>query len=352
MNEVTLSVIVPYYNRIDVIEDCFTSIFNSNYKKFEVIAVDDNSSDNSSAIVKSFPLNLVSLKENVGAGRCRNAGAKIAKGEILVFVDSDVLIRKDALKLVVEDFDKLSQISVVQGIYSKECQYKNFVNKYSNLHYHFYGMQIKKEYISSVASYFMAIKKDIFCEAGGFDEDINTAKLAAEDQLLGYNLNRLNFKIYLDKRILVEHRKNYSLAPYLIHDIQTGNNQMFRFLTSNTEDFIKHIFSGEVGTLIPTKFVYGVILAFFIFLTALLYLFITTFWVRIILITEIVFFYLLNGKYLYFVYKDSGWLFFLKSAVLTYLKMLFAGFGCVEGVFNFCLQRSKKKHSLERIKNL
>ncbi len=342
MNKIALSIVIPFYNTADVLGDCLRAIYESDFKDFEVIAVDDNSNDNSAKIVKSFPVKLISHKQNLGAGYCRNEGVKVAEGEIIVFIDSDVIIKKDSLSLVIENYKKLPEISVVQSIYSQECQYDNFVSIYSSLHYHFYGMQIKKEYISSVASYFIAVKKDVFTSIGGFDHDIKTTRLVAEDQLFGYKLNNEGHKIYVDKRILVEHKKSYFLKQYLLHDIQTGHDQIHRFLGSNFFDLIRHISTGEVGALIPTSFVYSMATAFLIFLTALLCLFTASCWVIAFLFAEVMFFYWLNWKFLAFTLEKRGWSFFLRSAVLTYFKMLFAVFGCIKGFVNYGIKKVKK----------
>ncbi|KPK98769.1 MAG: hypothetical protein AMJ95_02675 [Omnitrophica WOR_2 bacterium SM23_72] len=332
MNEPRLSIIVPFRNRQDVLADCLKSIFNSDYQNFEVIAADDHSRDSSVDIAKRFPVKLISLKESLGAGRCRNAGAQASFGSILLFIDSDVLIRKDALTLVVEDFNEMPFLSAVQGIYSDASDYKNFVSRYSNLHYYFYGRQVREKYISSIGTYFFAVKRDVFEKSKGFDEDAATSRLAGEDQLLGYKLHKQGHKIYLDKRIEVEHKKRYSLKEYLVHDIQSGEAQVLRFLSGPKLDFIKHFFSGEVGALIPSNFVLSVFLALSMFVTVMSCLFLAVFWIRTLLLVETVLFYALNGKFLIFGLKRRGGLFFLMSVLLVYLKMLFAGFGCFKGI--------------------
>ena len=75
-------------------DKCLSAIFKSHYKNYEVIAISDNSSKESLNIAKKYPCKIVKLKKNYGAAFSRNKGASISKGEILVFLDSDVEIKK------------------------------------------------------------------------------------------------------------------------------------------------------------------------------------------------------------------------------------------------------------------
>ncbi len=97
-----ISVIVPVYNTEKYLEACLKSIKEQSYRNFEVIIVDNNSSDNSVKLIKKEIKNhkrfsLLSEKK-AGQGNARNAGLRKAKGELICFVDSDDLIAKDYLK--------------------------------------------------------------------------------------------------------------------------------------------------------------------------------------------------------------------------------------------------------------
>ena len=90
-----ISVIIPAYNDEECLKKGLTSVFNSDYKDFEVIVVNDASKDNSLDVAKSFPCRIVDLKINKGIANARNQGADAAKGDILVFFDSDIVIEED-----------------------------------------------------------------------------------------------------------------------------------------------------------------------------------------------------------------------------------------------------------------
>ena len=91
------SIIIPVYNVEDYIKKCLDSVFNQTYKDFEVIVVNDGTKDNSMDIVKNYDVKIIN-QENSGLSEARNTGVKNAKGEYLVFLDSDDFIEKDLLK--------------------------------------------------------------------------------------------------------------------------------------------------------------------------------------------------------------------------------------------------------------
>ena len=91
------SIIVPVYNVEDYIKECLDSIKNQSFKDYEVIVVNDGTKDKSMDIVKKYDVKIIE-QENQGLSVARNNGAKRARGEYILFVDSDDTIEKDLLK--------------------------------------------------------------------------------------------------------------------------------------------------------------------------------------------------------------------------------------------------------------
>jgi glycosyltransferase involved in cell wall biosynthesis len=92
MSEILLSVIIPAFNREATIADTLHSIERQTFRSFEVIVVDDGSTDGTCKIVEAFPgVRLLRQAANAGPGAARNAGAAVAKGRYLAFLDSDDL---------------------------------------------------------------------------------------------------------------------------------------------------------------------------------------------------------------------------------------------------------------------
>ena len=113
-----ISVIIPVYNDRDHITQCLNSIFNCNFKKqFEVIVVDDGSSDGLEKIVSSFSCRFISTGRNSGPGAARNLGAEFAKGDILAFVDSDCVVSENWLP-VIDNIFLNNKIKAIAGGFS------------------------------------------------------------------------------------------------------------------------------------------------------------------------------------------------------------------------------------------
>lgn len=97
-----ISIIIPVYNSEEYIERCLNSVIAQSYKDWECIIVDDGSTDRSFSILESWAKREsrfnVLRQANAGAGIARNAGIEQAKGEYLVFVDSDDIIAPDYLE--------------------------------------------------------------------------------------------------------------------------------------------------------------------------------------------------------------------------------------------------------------
>jgi glycosyltransferase involved in cell wall biosynthesis len=96
-----ISIIIPVFNQADKIGACLDSILLQSYQNFEVIIVDDGSSDNIDSVLDSYrqKLNLKIVKQkNQGANIARNNGYKLSNGEYLLFCDADIFLRKDMLE--------------------------------------------------------------------------------------------------------------------------------------------------------------------------------------------------------------------------------------------------------------
>ena len=98
-----VSVIVPVYNGEKTIKECISNIQNSNKKAFrEIIVINDNSNDNTTQILKSLKkIKIINFKRNKGVGFARHYGAKIAKYNILCYIDSDLIISPNSIKKLV-----------------------------------------------------------------------------------------------------------------------------------------------------------------------------------------------------------------------------------------------------------
>ena len=104
MKDLLISIIVPIYNVEQYLKRCIDSVLNQTYKNIEVLLIDDGSKDNCPAICDDYALQderiRVVHKENGGLSTARNAGIDIAKGDFLLFVDSDDYIAADTCECI------------------------------------------------------------------------------------------------------------------------------------------------------------------------------------------------------------------------------------------------------------
>ena len=99
-NRPKVSIVVPTYNRIDFLKECLQSIDDQTFRDFELIVVDDASSDETEAFLHSRPLTqYIRLQQNQGVSKARNVGVRLARGQYICFLDSDDLWLKDKLKI-------------------------------------------------------------------------------------------------------------------------------------------------------------------------------------------------------------------------------------------------------------
>ena len=109
MDKNKISIIIPVYNAEDYLDRCLQSILSQDFNSYEVILVDDGSSDASSLICDRYSATDSRFrtihKPNGGVSSARNAGIDLAKGEYLMFVDSDDALLPSAVKALTEGLD-------------------------------------------------------------------------------------------------------------------------------------------------------------------------------------------------------------------------------------------------------
>ena len=226
-----ISIIIPLYNAEKTLEKCLTAIFNSRYQNFEVLVVDDGSKDNSIKIAESFSCKILKLIHNQGPSVARNWGAKNAKGDVLLFIDSDIVIKRDTLDLFV---DSLKSYPAVFGIYTQKPGTDELLTLYQNFYAH-KSMKQTRDLTSVLYSYCVAIEKKVFDEVGGFDQ--SWVRATFEDVEFGLRVTENGHQIYLNKNIEVVHHANFDLKRF-------AKNYFFKSL-----DLSKFMFSRKKLTL-------------------------------------------------------------------------------------------------------
>jgi glycosyltransferase involved in cell wall biosynthesis len=212
-----ISVIVPVHNGSQVLGRCIEALNCSTYPNFEVIVVDDCSTDTTPQIVERYGMRCIRTPRIMGPGGARNLGSKHARGEILAFIDADVMIPPEGLGLMEEAFSCDPKLAAVFGSYDDEPACDTFISQYKNLMHH-YVHQSSSELATTFWAGCGAVRKSVFEEVGGFD-DVKYIAPSVEDIALGLELTRRGYTIRLDKRLTAKHLKQWTVLSLLRADI-------------------------------------------------------------------------------------------------------------------------------------
>lgn len=122
----TVSVIIPVYNVEKYLATCINSVINQSFKDYEIILVDDGSTDNSAAICDAYSdkYDFISVihQKNKGLGGARNTGISAAKGEFLLLLDSDDYIHPNCLEIC---FNKAKEQQCDMVAFNQQAVYEN-----------------------------------------------------------------------------------------------------------------------------------------------------------------------------------------------------------------------------------
>lgn len=110
-----VSVIIPYFNRAYFLGLAIESVLRQTYKDFEIIVVDDGSTDGACDVAAVYPQVRLIRQSNQGVSAARNTGFRESAGEFVVFMDSDDLLLPDALKIGVQALEAHTEAAFVYG---------------------------------------------------------------------------------------------------------------------------------------------------------------------------------------------------------------------------------------------
>jgi len=222
LTQPNVSVIISAYNSGNTLKVCLKSLSKQTYpsEKYEIIIVDDGSTDNTSIILSSLPetnlFKVIHHSENYGLAAARNTGIKNAKGDILIFLDSDMEVKEDFIEKHVS-FHRKSGVIGVSGSIIPDIE--NPYDKYQRYLYESKRGAAKFDINKPIpfkAFLFnnTSIKKIAFEKAGLFDENIKM--YGGEDTEFSYRVWKYYpYGLYYDPLILVIHHHYRSIEQTL-----------------------------------------------------------------------------------------------------------------------------------------
>ena len=211
-----VSIIVPAYNSAADLGECLRAIAAATEGPREVIVVDDASADDTAAVAAAAGARVIRCDVNGGPASARNRGAAAARGEVLLFIDSDVAIAPDVIARVRRALAADPDVAAVFGSYDATPRARGVVSRWRNLLHHYVHQHGAREAFTFWAGC-GAVRKAAFDAVGGFDP--RPAWHFIEDIELGHRLRRAGFRIVLEKAMQATHLKRWTLEGMIRTDL-------------------------------------------------------------------------------------------------------------------------------------
>ena len=269
-NDITISVVVPLYNKERAVVDTIHSVLNQTIVPYELIIVDDGSTDNSLNVARKRISELenervrIIHQENAGVSAARNKGILEAKGEYIAFLDADDLWDKEYLaeqvKLIYDfpdaamwgiNFAETNNGQLVRKLATGLPEgYRGYVDNY---------FQIKGRHSDLFCSSSVVIRKDVFDKVGLFDERIKYAedtdmwwRIIATHKVAFYDRYMVFYRYDAENRAMKRTRPLKFFAPYYVdkyHEPSYQANPVFyRFVNTRAAQLIRPYFFSNIDT--------------------------------------------------------------------------------------------------------
>jgi poly-beta-1,6 N-acetyl-D-glucosamine synthase len=219
-----ISVIVPSYNEEVTIADCIQSLSSLDYPNYEVIIIDDGSTDKTLEIAKSLetPKIRVVHQENRGKANALNTGIQLSESEIIVTVDADTTIRRDALTRVAGRFARNPRLGAVAGNIKVE-QGSGLLNALQSMEYTV-GINLIRKAESMLRSVMIvpgpiaAMRREAIQSVGLFSDDT-----FAEDFDATMKLSKAGYGVEYEENALA-----YTDVPKSLEDLMKQRRRWYR----------------------------------------------------------------------------------------------------------------------------
>lgn len=237
-----ISIIVPVFNGGKTLTDCLSSLLKQNWPGYEIIVVDNNSTDNTKDIVQYFqtkhPNLLYILEKTQGRGVARNAGLAKASGEIIAMTDADCIAPPDWLEKICAPIIS-GRAQITSGF--QEDSIKNYWTKQRQLaDWDFIKQKINGDFINHLDTKNFAGEAQLLKRLK-FDQTLK----AYEDWDLFIRLSQENIKIFFLPDLKVLHRHDSSFLELLKTQSERGRNLSLILKKYQNDNFFKKNFKNS-----------------------------------------------------------------------------------------------------------
>jgi len=212
-----VSIIIVNYNGKTHLEECLSSLEKIDYKNYEIILVDNNSTDTSVEYVKNtYPsITIIKLNRNYGFAEPNNIGAKNAKGDYLLFLNNDTTVNPNFISEMVNVLEQDPQIAICQSLLLKPNGEVDSSGDFVDTLGRAYSSKNKENEVKKILSArgaSMMVRKDSFWDLGGFDKRFFAS---FEDVDLGWRAWIWGYKIVLVPNSIVYHKGGQTVKQHL-----------------------------------------------------------------------------------------------------------------------------------------
>jgi glycosyltransferase involved in cell wall biosynthesis len=170
-----VSVIVPTYNHVHYLADCLNSLASQSMDDFEVLVIDDASTDNTSEVIEAYKAHFGErliyrrLESNVGRGAVRNYGIEIARGEYITFLDSDDAYLPEKVECQAKYLDEHQNAGAVTCSYAYVDKDMKRIGSNPGAPRGFVGLFGEEEGVFEDGTGFLMVRREILERTGLFD---------------------------------------------------------------------------------------------------------------------------------------------------------------------------------------
>ena len=207
--EPLVSIIIVNYNGQKLLDECFQSLLQVNYSNYEIILVDNNSTDDSIEFIKkNYPSTIIiKLEKNYGFAYPCNVGAKNAKGDYYLFLNNDTKVTPNFITELFQVALQDKKIAVLQSLLLKSDNEVDSSGDFIDSFGRAYNSKIiptEVKNILSARAAAMLVRKDVFSELEGFDKNFY---VSFEDVDFGWRAWICGYRVVLVPTSIVYHKK-------------------------------------------------------------------------------------------------------------------------------------------------
>ncbi len=213
-----ISVVVSFHNAARTLEDCCETLLELNYPDYEVILVNDGSTDRSAEIIERYPFQIVTSDTNRGISAGRNAGLRAATGEIIAYIDADARADPDWLMYLARTYEEQDVAGVggpnpvpPEDPWVAQCVYRSPGGPTQ--------VMLTDDTAEHIPGCNMSFRRAALEDIGGFDEQFTTA---ADDVDVCWRLIDRGYRLGFNPSALVWHHRRPSVRAYWRQQVGYG----------------------------------------------------------------------------------------------------------------------------------